>query len=78
MTQGAIPHANIPPKATREIVELEFAGSKVKGNLIKLEIEGVKYILTWQHKDIHMTCGGQLEKSELLKIPGELVQTVRP
>lgn len=77
VTQGPIPHANIPPNATREIVEFEFAGSKVEGDLIKLEIGGVKYILTWQHKDVHMTCGGQLEKSELLKVPGELVQTNR-
>lgn len=78
VTQGPMPHANIPPKTTKEIVELEFAGSKVKGDLIKLEIGGVKYILTWQHKDVYMTCGGLLEKSELLKIPEKLVQTNNP
>lgn len=43
--------------------------------LISFDIGGVKYMLTWQYNDIHLFCGGQLEKSELLKIPGKLVQS---
>lgn len=74
ITQGAMPHANIPPNVTRETVELEFADTVVEGELIRFDIGGIKYMLTWQHNDVYFTCGGQLEKSELLKIPGELVK----
>lgn len=75
ITQAALPHANIPPNVTREAVDLEFAGTKVEGELIKFNIGGVKYMLMWQYNDLCLTCGGQLEKNELLKIPGKLVQT---
>ena len=41
----------------------------------RFDIGGVKYnMLTWQYHDVLLSCGGQLEKSELLKIPGVLVE----
>lgn len=74
LTQGPVSHTNLPPDVSEEPVELEFAGRKVEGNLMKIEFAGVKYMLLWQDDGFYFSCGGQLEKNELTKIAGKLIQ----
>lgn len=74
VTQGAVPHTNLPPNAGAEPVELEFAGRKVAGELTKIDLAGVKYMLIWQDDGLYFSCGGQLERDELLKIPGKMTR----
>ncbi|MDO0825317.1 hypothetical protein [Desulfosporosinus nitroreducens] len=74
VTQEPVPHTNLPPNASRSPVELEFDGRKATGGLIKIELAGVKYMLDWQDNGYYYSCGGQLQKDELLKIPGKLTQ----
>jgi len=69
-----VPHTNLPPNASRSPVEIEFDGRKATGGLTKIELAGVKYMLDWQDNGYSYSCGGQLEKDELLKIPGKLTQ----
>jgi len=76
VTQGPVPHTNLPPNASTEPLEFEFDGRKVIGGLIKIDLAGVKDMLDWQDDGYYYTCGGQLEKDELLKIPGKLTQGV--
>lgn len=72
LTQGKMPNANIPPNVTKDTVEFEFNGIRVVGELININIGGIRYLLTWQYNDIYLSCGGELDKNELLKIPEEL------
>ncbi|WP_141694402.1 DUF4367 domain-containing protein, partial [Desulfosporosinus sp. BG] len=74
VTQGPVPHTNLPSNSSTEPVELEFEGKKTTGGLIKIELAGVKYMLDWQDNGYYYSCGGQVEKDELLKIPGKLTQ----
>ncbi|MCO1602023.1 sigma-70 family RNA polymerase sigma factor [Desulfosporosinus nitroreducens] len=74
VTQGPVLHTNLPSNASRSPVELEFDGRKATGGLIKIELAGVKYMLDWQDNGYYYSCGGQLQKDELLKIPGKLTQ----
>ncbi len=60
VTQGSLPHTNLPPHASGEPVEFEFTGRKVEGELNKIELAGVKYMLTWQNNGFYFSCGGPI------------------
>ncbi|MGI6450043.1 MAG: sigma-70 family RNA polymerase sigma factor [Desulfitobacteriia bacterium] len=72
ITQGPVSHTNLPPNANVEKVEFEFAGRIVAGELIKVDMGGVTYMLAWQDNGFHYSCGGALEKDELLTVPGTM------
>jgi hypothetical protein len=72
LTQGPLPHTNLPPHSNAEVVELEFGGREIEGELVKIDLAGVKYMLLWQEDGFYFSCGGQLEKDELLQVPGKL------
>ena len=55
---------------TKETVEFEFNADKVEG--VCIDIGASKNILYWKYKDVSFSCGGQLERDQLLKILGEL------
>lgn len=74
VTQGPVPHTSLPPNPESETVELDFAGRKVAGELSRINLAGVKYMLVWQDDGFYFSCGGQMEKEELLKIPEKLEQ----
>lgn len=78
VTQGLAAHTNLPPNTQAEPVEFMFDDRKVEGALVKIDLAGVKYILEWQDNGFYYSCGGQLERDELIKIPGQLTQAGTP
>lgn len=74
VTQGMAPHTNPPAHTNAEFVEVMFDGRNVQGVFLKFDLAGVQDMLEWHENGFYYSCGGQLERDELLKIPQQLTQ----
>jgi len=73
LSQGGSPDVNVLSALSdfpKETVEFEFNADKVEG--VCINIGASKNILYWKYKEVSFSCGGQLERDQLLKILGEL------
>jgi hypothetical protein len=72
LSQGGISDVNVPSVLsdfTKETVEFKFNADKMEGVYIDM---GASNMLYWKYNGISFSCGGQLERDQLLKILGEL------
>lgn len=74
LTQGQIPHSNLPHNMTMEQIPLFFNGDHIDGTYVKLDIGSVMTMIIWEYQGTYYTAGGTEGKEEILS----LIQNLQP
>lgn len=74
LTQGKVPHHNLPPQIPTESVQFTFDGSEVDGTSVELDLGSVMNMVIWECQGNYFTAGCNGSQAELLSLVQQLTQ----